>query len=437
MAKVAFYTLGCKVNQYETEVMAELFKKAGYEVVDFDEVADVYVINTCTVTSRSDMKSRQVIRKAKNKNPKATIVAVGCYVQVSPDEVFSMPEVDIVVGTKDKDKIVDLVEEFERERKKIKLVGNIMKQRVYEEFGITGYTERTRAYIKVEDGCNQYCTYCIIPYARGPVRSRKPEDVMKEVKKYADHGYKEIVLTGIHIASYGKDLGNMGLLDLIKMVHQVEGIERIRISSIEPTFLTEDVVRELASLPKMCRHYHVSLQSGCDETLKRMGRKYTTSDYREVVERLRKYIPDVAITTDIMVGFPGETDEEFEKSYKFAEEMCFAKMHVFKYSRRKGTRAYNFPNQVPNKVKEERSKKFLQLSEICERKFMERFLNKTVEVLFEQKVKGMEEYVEGLTDNYLPVAVKGRLEILRNHIFPVKIKEIKNNLLIGEIEGIY
>ena len=221
------------------------------------------------------------------------------------------------------------------------------------------------------------------------------------------------------------------------MVHEVNGIERIRISSIEPTFLTEDVVKELAQLPKMCRHHHVSLQSGCDETLKRMGRRYTISDYREVVERLRKYIPDVAITTDIMVGFPSETDEEFEKSYKFAEEVCFSKIHVFKYSRRKGTRAYNFPNQIPNRIKEKRSKEFLELSKICEKKFMERFLNKTVEVLFEQKVKGLEGYVEGLTDNYLPVAVKGDLEVLRNHILPVKIREIKNDLLIGEIEGIY
>lgn len=437
MAKVAFYTLGCKVNQYETEVMAELFRKAGYEIVDFDEIADVYVINTCSVTARSDMKSRQMIRKTRNKNPDAIVVAVGCYVQVSPDEVFSMPEVDIVIGTKDKDKIVDLVKDFEKEKKKTKLIENIMKQRDYGEFGITGYTERTRAYIKIEDGCNQYCTYCIIPYARGPVRSRKPENIIKEVKKYAEHGYKEIVLTGIHIASYGRDLKNIGLLDVIKMVHEVEGIERIRISSIEPTFLTEDVVKELANLPKMCRHYHVSLQSGCDETLKRMGRKYTASEYKEVVERLRRYIPDVAITTDIMVGFPGETEEEFEKSYKFAEEICFAKMHVFKYSRRKGTRAYNFPNQVPNKVKEERSKKLLQLSKVCERKFKERFLNRTVEVLFEQKVKDLDGYVEGLTDNYLSVAVKGELENLRNRILPVRVKEIKNDLLIGEIEGIY
>ncbi|EMT38185.1 threonylcarbamoyladenosine tRNA methylthiotransferase MtaB [Thermoanaerobacter thermohydrosulfuricus] len=433
---VAFYTLGCKVNQYETEVMAELFKKAGYEVVDFNEKADVYVINTCTVTNRSDMKSRQEIRKARKKNPDALVVAVGCYVQVSPEEAFSLPEVDIAIGTKNKDKIVELVEEFTQKNQKLSVVNNIMTQKEYEEFGVTAYTERTRAYIKIQDGCNQYCTYCIIPYARGPVRSRDPKKVLDEVKRFADSGYKEIVLTGIHIASYGKDLKNIGLLDIIKMIHEIDGIKRIRLSSIEPTFLTEEFVKEIANLPKMCRHYHVSLQSGCDETLKRMGRRYTTKEYKSVIDRLREYIKDVAITTDVMVGFPGETEEEFLKTYKFVEEICFSKMHVFKYSRRKGTRAYNFPNQVANHIKEDRSKKLIELSNRCEYKFMESFIGKTLEVLFEQPVKNMEGYVEGLTDNYLSVAVKGDRKLLRNEIFPVKIKEIKDNLLIGEIEGI-
>ncbi|HHW56226.1 MAG TPA: tRNA (N(6)-L-threonylcarbamoyladenosine(37)-C(2))-methylthiotransferase MtaB [Clostridia bacterium] len=433
---VAFFTLGCKVNQYETEVMAELFKKAGYEVVDFDEEADVYVVNTCTVTSRSDMKSRQEIRKAKRNNPDAVVVAVGCYVQVSPEEVFSFPEVDIAIGTKNKVKIVELVEEFIQKNQKLSIVNNIMTQKEYEEFGVTAYTERTRAYIKIQDGCNQYCTYCIIPYARGPVRSRDPEKVLEEVKRFADKGYKEIVLTGIHIASYGKDLKNIGLLDIIKMIHQIDSIKRIRLSSIEPTFLTEEFVKEIANLPKMCRHYHVSLQSGCDETLRRMGRRYTTKEYKEIIDRLRKYIKDVAITTDVMVGFPGETEEEFFKTYKFVEEICFSKMHVFKYSRRKGTRAYNFPNQVVNYIKEDRSKKLIELSNRCEHKFMESFIGKNLEVLFEQPVKDMEEYVEGLTDNYLTVAVRGDIKLFRNEILPVKIKELKDNLLIGEVKGI-
>ncbi|AIS52174.1 threonylcarbamoyladenosine tRNA methylthiotransferase MtaB [Thermoanaerobacter kivui] len=432
---VAFYTLGCKVNQYETEVMAELFKKAGYEVVDFDEKADVYVINTCTVTSRSDMKSRQEIRKARKKNSDAVVVAVGCYVQVSPDEVFSLPEVDIAIGTKNKDKIVELVEEFIEKKEKINIVNDIMKQRKYEEFEASAYTERTRAFIKIQDGCNQYCTYCIIPYARGPVRSRKPESIIEEAKRFADLGYKEIVLTGIHIASYGKDLKNVGLLDVIKMIHEIEGIKRIRLSSIEPTFLTEEFISEISKLEKMCRHYHVSLQSGCDETLKRMGRKYTTEEYKKVIERLRQYIEDVAITTDVMVGFPGETEEEFDKTYNFLKDICFSKLHVFKYSRRKGTKAYNFPNQVPNSVKEERSKKLIELSNECEHQFMSKFIGKTLDVLFEQAVKDKEDYVEGLTDNYLRVAVNGDVNLLRNEILPVKIKEIKNDLLLGEIEG--
>jgi threonylcarbamoyladenosine tRNA methylthiotransferase MtaB len=342
------------------------------------------------------MKSRQEIRKARKKNPDALVVAVGCYVQVSPEEAFSLPEVDIAIGTKNKDKIVELVEEFTQKNQKLSVVNNIMTQKEYEEFGVTAYTERTRAYIKIQDGCNQYCTYCIIPYARGPVRSRDPKKVLDEVKRFADSGYKEIVLTGIHIASYGKDLKNIGLLDIIKMIHEIDGIKRIRLSSIEPTFLTEEFVKE--------RHYHVSLQSGCDETLKRMGRRYTTKEYKSVIDRLREYIKDVAITTDVMVGFPGETEEEFLKTY--------------------------------NHIKEDRSKKLIELSNRCEYKFMESFIGKTLEVLFEQPVKNMEGYVEGLTDNYLSIAVKGDIKLLRNEIFPVKIKEIKDNFLIGEIEGI-
>lgn len=435
MKKAAFYTLGCKVNQYETEAIAELFRSAGYDIVDFDDYADVYVINTCTVTGRGDTKSRQEIRKAKKKNPNAIIAVAGCYAQIAPGEVLGVPEVNIVVGTKNKGELVRLVEELRNSNKdKINAVEDIMKQRNYEEFNTFAHTGRTRAYLKIQDGCNQYCTYCIIPYARGPVRSRKPENIIEEVKRLVDEGYKEIILTGIHIASYGKDLYNINLLDIIKIVHDIDGIERIRLSSIEPTFLTENFIKEVAQLNKFCRHYHISLQSGSNRTLKRMGRKYTTEQYREIVERVRKHINDVAITTDVMVGFPGETDDEFEETYRFLEEISFSKMHVFKYSKRKGTKAAEYPDQVTNAVKEIRSKRLIKLSEECERSFIEKFIGKTLDVLFEQDVKGMKGYVEGLTDNYIRVAVAGDINI-RNKILPVKIETIKKDLAIGKIAG--
>lgn len=435
MKKAAFYTLGCKVNQYETEAMAELFRKSGYDIVDFDDYADVYVINTCTVTGRGDTKSRQEIRKAKKKNQDAIIAVVGCYAQIAPGEVLGIPEVNIVIGTKNKGELVKLVEELRNSKKdKINAVEDIMKQRNYEEYNILAHTGRTRAYLKIQDGCNQYCTYCIIPYARGPVRSRKPENIFDEVKRLAEEGYKEVILTGIHIASYGKDLENINLLDIIKIIHDINGIERIRLSSIEPTFLTENFIKEVSKLDKFCRHYHISLQSGSNRTLKRMGRRYTTEQYREIIERVRKHVKDVAITTDVMVGFPGETDDEFEETYRFLEEISFSKMHVFKYSKRKGTKAAEFPNQVTNSVKEIRSKRLIKLSEECERSFVEKFIGKTMNVLFEQGVKGMENYVEGLTDNYIRVAAIGDISI-RNRILPVKLESIKNDLVIGKIAG--
>jgi len=428
---VSFFTLGCKVNQYETEAMAEIFKSLGYDVVGFDEYADVYVINTCTVTGRGDMKSRQEIRKAKKINPDSVVAVVGCYSQVASNEVLNIPEVNVVLGTKNKGEIVKLVEKAANANK-VNAVEDIFKDRKFEELKISAQEGHTRAYLKIQDGCNQYCTYCIIPYARGPIRSRKPNDIFDEVKRLRDNGYKEVVLTGIHVASYGKDLENVDLLDIIKMIHEIEGIERIRLSSIEPTFLTEDFVREVSLLPKFCRHYHISLQSGSDSVLKRMGRRYTTSEYKRIVERVRKYIEDVAITTDVMVGFPGETEREFNETYEFAKDIEFSKMHVFKYSRRAGTKAADYPDQIKNSVKEERSKILIKLSEECELKFYKKFLGSTLNVLFEQRTKALNDYVEGLTDNYIRVAVKSDLNI-KNKILPVKLIDLKKDFAIGNI----
>ncbi|MDK2805573.1 tRNA (N(6)-L-threonylcarbamoyladenosine(37)-C(2))-methylthiotransferase MtaB [Thermoanaerobacterium thermosaccharolyticum] len=429
---VSFFTLGCKVNQYETEAMVEIFKNSGYDVVNFNEYADVYIINTCTVTGRGDMKSRQEIRKAKKINPDSIIAVVGCYSQVASNEVLDLPEVNVVLGTKNKGEVVKLVEKVSGDREKINAVENIFDNKKFEELKISAQEGHTRAYLKIQDGCNQFCTYCIIPYARGPVRSRKPDNILDEVKRLRDNGYKEVILTGIHVASYGKDLENINLLDIIKMIHEVDGIERIRMSSIEPTFLTEDFIKEVASLPKFCRHYHVSLQSGSDSTLKRMGRKYTTSEYREIIDRIRKHIKGVAITTDIMVGFPGETDEEFNETFNFVKAIEFSKMHVFKYSRRAGTKAANYPDQVKNSVKEERSKLLIKLSEENETKFYKKFIGTALNVLFEQNVKDVEGYVEGLTDNYIRVAVKSDLKI-KNKILPVKLIEAKGDFVIGKI----
>ena len=346
MKKVAFCTLGCKVNQYETEAISEMFVKNGYEIVDFEEFADVYIINTCTVTNLSDRKSRQMIRRAKKNNQNSIIVAVGCYAQVSPDEVLSIPEVNLVIGTKDKGKILENINVIKEGMDKVNLVQDIVKTREFEELGVEVYKERTRAYIKIQEGCNQFCSYCIIPYARGPIRSRSVDYILDEVNKLALNGYKEIVLTGIHIASYGKDIKNTSLLDIIKKVHEIDGVERIRLGSIEPTTITQEFVDEISKLHKVCPHFHISLQSGCDSTLKRMNRKYTTDEYSAAVKLLRDSIEDVSITTDVMVGFPGETEEEFLSTVNFLKEINFAAMHVFKYSQRKGTPAADFKEQV-------------------------------------------------------------------------------------------
>jgi len=432
MKKVAFITLGCKVNQYDTEAMIELFEKEGYKVVDFNDKADVYVINTCTVTGLSDSKSRQMIRRAKRNNEDAIIVAAGCYAQTAPEMVKQLPEVDIIIGTNNRSRIIEYIRNFEKENGQISLVDDIMRVREYEDLGVTTYKGQTRAFIKIQEGCSQFCSYCIIPYARGPVRSRQPEDVIREVETVAKNGFKEIVLTGIHLASYGKDFDNYGLLEMICDLHKIDGIERIRLGSLEPTFITLDFLNRVKDLEKVCPHYHISLQSGCDATLKRMNRKYTTSQYKSVVELLREKIADVAVTTDVMVGFPGETDEEFEATCEFLKDLSLSRMHVFKYSPRKGTPAYKFPNQVEGEVKEERSKKLIKLSRDNEYKFIKSFSGREMGVLFEQEAESDPGFIEGLTSNYIKVRCKGSKTLL-GKILKVRIKNAYFDHASGEI----
>ena len=429
MKKVAFYTLGCKVNQYETEAMLEMFEKDGYEQVGSEDYADVYVINTCTVTHMSDRKSRQYIRRMKKKNPDAIIAVVGCYSQVSPEEILSIDEVNLVMGTNDRKKIVEEVKKIDASRK-VSTVDDIMKVKAFEEIEINKTNGKTRAFMKIQDGCDRYCSYCIIPYARGRVRSRDLESIVKEVENLAANGYKEVVLTGIHVASYGKDIKetDIKLLDVIKQINDIEGIERIRLSSVEPILFTDEFVEAVSAMDKVCPHYHLSLQSGCDETLKRMKRRYTTEEYKTIVDRLRAAIPNVSITTDVIVGFPGETNEEFDKTYEFLKDIELTHMHIFKYSPRKGTPAATMENQVDPSTKHERSEKLLQLNEENFKKFGQKMLDKEFNVLFEQKVG--DNKFEGLTENYVKVIVESDKD-LSEQILKVKITDVKNEFLEG------
>ena len=435
MNKVAFYTLGCKVNQYETEAMIEAFENAGYEIVEYDGYSDIYIINTCTVTNMGDRKSRQIIRRAMDHNPDAVIAVVGCYSQVAPEEILNIPGVKLVVGTNERSKIVELVEEAQKTDKKITVVGDIMEVKEFEDMSIRNYKSRSRAFIKIQEGCQQYCTYCIIPYARGQIRSRRLESILEEVEILADAGYKEVVLTGIHVGSYGKDFGNIGLIDVIEKVHEVKGIERIRLSSVEPMTFDDNFFARLPHLYKLCRHFHLSLQSGCDATLKRMNRKYTTQEYREVVEKLRDIYPDVGITTDLIVGFPGETDEEFEKTIKFIEEISFSGMHIFKFSPRKGTPAEKFKDQVNPKVKNERSKIVSEIARKNSEKFKKRMIGKSLKVLYEQQVDDSSKYYEGLTDNYIRVIAEAAYDI-KGEIVNTQLKSIKGDIMVGILEKI-
>lgn len=433
--KAAFATLGCRVNQYETEAMIEKFKRDGYEIVDFNKYADVYVINTCTVTNMGDKKSRQMIGRARKENSEAIIAVVGCYSQIKPEEVSLIEGVDVVLGTRNKGDAVYWVNRAREEKEKIVEVSDVLKNTEFEELNVEEYRDRTRAFVKVQDGCNRFCSYCLIPYARGAVCSKDPEKALDEVRKLAEHGFKEIVLTGIHIASYGADLpGGWDLLRLLQEIDKLEGVERVRVGSIDPQFFTDEVIEETAKLKKLCAHFHLSLQSGCDETLKRMNRKYSRSDYRHIVDLLREKIKDVSITTDIIVGFPGETDEEFEETYEFLKEIELSKMHIFKFSPREGTKAASMKNQVNGNKKEERSKRLIALDLDLEKKFRSAYLGREIPVLYEHKLGGEAGLYEGYTDNYIKVVVESDRDISGNIINTRTFEDhdgfLRGNLLI-------
>ena len=432
MKKAASFALGCKVNQYESEAIAELFAEKGYEIVGIDEEADVYVINTCTVTNFGDKKSRQLIRKVKRQNENAIVAVVGCYAQTAPQELVKVEGVNLVIGTKDRAQIVEMVENYKTENGVENHVSDIMKERVFEPLSIQKLANRTRAYLKIQDGCSQYCSYCIIPYARGPIRSRDPQDVIAEVKRLAENGFKEVVLTGIHVASYGKDRRDTSLLEILRQVHEVEGIERIRFSSIEPNVVTEEFAKAIAEMPKVCDHFHLSLQSGCDKTLKEMNRKYDTEKYRQAAAILRKYLPEVALTTDIIAGFPGETEEDFQASYDFAKEIGFAKIHAFPYSPKKGTPAAARKDQLLNAVKAERSHRLIELSDKMADDFIQAYVGKEVEVLYERAVG--EGVYEGHTTNYIKVQATSEKD-LTNVICRTKITKAENEELFGVAEA--
>lgn len=422
MKKAAFYTLGCKVNQYETEAMAELFADSGYEIKEFTEVADVYVINTCSVTNMGDRKSRQIIRRAKKLNPNAVIAVTGCYAQTAPDEVLAIEGVNLVLGTKDRKNIVTLVEELNTESN-INHVSDIMSNHEFEELQIKQYSNRTRAFIKIQEGCNQFCSYCIIPYARGRVRSRKMEEVLEEITNLTKHGCQEFVITGIHVTSYGKDLGDVTLIDLLEEIAKIPEVKRIRLGSLEPGFITKDTLDRLSKMESFCPHFHLSLQSGCDSVLKRMNRKYTTQDIREKCKAIREHFQYPALTTDIIVGFPGETEEEFEETRKFLEEIDLYEMHVFKYSIRKGTKAADMKPQINDQIKAKRSNVLLEMSKQHQKEFETKQLGMVKEVLIEEKMHGKDHYYTGHTKEYIKVALYSE-EPLENKIVKVKLRQI-------------
>lgn len=401
MNKVSFLTLGCKVNQYETEAMQELFKKDGFEICNEDEICDVYVINTCTVTNLSDRKSRQFISKAKKLNPDAVLAVVGCYAQVSPEEIEAIPDVDVIIGTKQRARIVELCKESRRTNMKFNIVSELTKDCGFDVLSIENQESKTRAYIKIQEGCNMFCTYCIIPYARGPIKSRDINEIYEEAKKLGDNGYKEIIITGIHVGSYGLDLKNekIRLIDVIEKISTVETIDRIRLSSIEAGIISKDFLDRIKNCKKVCEHFHLSLQSGSDTILKSMNRRYTTEMFKKRVELIKEYFPDVALTTDIIVGFPGETDELFDETMDFVKEIGFSKIHVFKYSPRKGTPAFDYDNQVDGNVKKVRSNKLILLAREMTNQYLEKMMNKKHEVLFEENING--NRLAGYSRNYI------------------------------------
>lgn len=438
MKNIAFHNLGCKVNSYETEVMQQKLQEKGYHIVPFDQKADIYIVNTCTVTNIADRKSRQMLHRAKQRNPEAVVVAVGCYVQTAYDRIEEDDSIDLAIGNNQKKDIVEILEKYLADRESKTLGGttipDIAHTCQYEEMQLRQTAEHTRAYIKIQDGCNQFCSYCAIPLARGRVRSRKEEDILREIKGMVDAGYREVVLTGIHISSYGIDFERNGayagsgtLIDLIEQIHGIEGLQRIRLGSLEPRIVTEETVRRLAALPKLCPHFHLSLQSGCDDTLKRMNRKYTTGEYYESVERLRSAFDCPAVTTDVIVGFPRETEEEFARTKEFLEKVGFYEMHIFKYSKRRGTAAAEMPDQVPEEVKTRRSGELFELERRQSIEFRRRYIGREAEILPEETKRiGGREYLLGYTKDYVRIAVsceEGAAKAVPGRLISVQVKD--------------
>lgn len=436
MKTAALHNLGCKVNAYETEAMRQALEENGYKIVQFNEKADIYIINTCTVTNMADRKSRQMLHRAKKLNPKSVVVAVGCYVQAAGESIKEDEAIDIIVGNNHKADIVNILEAYFETEESTVVVDDLSKGSDYETMEMTTLGEHTRAFVKIQDGCNQFCTYCIIPYARGRIRSRSIEDIRYEIPKLAACGYKEIVLTGIHLSSYGKDMKEEGitLIDAIKEVCSVEGIERVRLGSLEPRIISDEFLEELAGLKEFCPHFHLSLQSGCEETLKRMNRHYTPEEYLEKCQMIRKVFPKAAITTDVIVGFPGESEEEFVATKKFLEKVAFAEMHIFKYSKRAGTVAAKMENQIREEIKTTRSDELIALGDNLRASFINQFIGNNVDVLVEEEVQiDGETYLTGHTKEYVKVVFKGDEELI-NAIVSVNVtKKIKNEILLAII----
>lgn len=431
--KVAIFTLGCRVNIYDTEIMISALKKNGFEIVDSDKFADVYCINTCTVTNNSDKKSRQFISKCKKNNPNAIIVMVGCYPQVSKEEVVNIKDVDIVLGNRFKNQLPYFINLFiEKNEKVVKVDENILKNSIFEDATLENLRERHRAFIKIQDGCNKFCTYCIIPFARGGVSSKKPRKVIEEVRSLVSNGYKEIILTGINTTSYGYDLPiDINLIDLIEMLGSIDGLKRVRVGSVDPEFFNIEIVRRLKKIENFMPHIHLSLQSGCDKTLKRMRRKYDISKFEEVVNQFRSEIDNVSITTDLIVGFPGETDEEFSETVEFLKKIKLQDIHIFKYSKRKGTKAAEMGGQIDNLVKEERSKIIFGINKMNKIDFMKKYLGKTVDVLY-CTITSNKNGMYGYTDNYLKVQLDNLDENYLGNIVPTLIKDLGEDFLIGQ-----
>lgn len=432
--KVAFATLGCRVNVYESEAMMEKFIREGYKVVDFSEAADVYVINTCSVTNMGDKKSRQMISRARRQNPEAVVAAVGCYSQIAPDEVSNIEGVDVVLGSRNKGEVVYWVNKAKDEGEKQIQVTPVLKNNAFEDLKIEEYQDKTRAFLKIQDGCNRFCSYCLIPYTRGAVCSKDPKKVIEEVKALAENGFKEIILSGIHMASYGVELDDkITIVDIIEEIEKIDGIERVRIGSIDPTFFTDEVVERVTGFKKLCPHFHLSLQSASNGTLKRMNRRYTVEEYEHILSVLRSKIKDVSITTDVIVGFPGETDEEFEETFAALERMKLTKMHIFKYSARKGTRAASMENQIDGNIKEIRSKRLQEMDSQNESNFVKSYIGREVNVLIEQKVKGEENLYEGYAENYIKVLVPSTRVDLVGNVYKVKINDSHKEVAHGEL----